>query len=145
MYRPPTQVRFLKYIKQWGKKVVFIVNKVDILDGPSEVEEVRAFVADNAARLLGVEAAQVLPVSARQALRAKTCVEMRDVGCGVLNTLQDSMCTQVIKNASPHTVQRTKGAVGSLQRWHLTAHWLAMKAGRRAALGSWSALCMNFC
>ena len=69
-HRP--QVRFLKYIKQWGKKVVFIVNKVDILEGPEEVEEVRAFVADNAARLLGVEAAQVLPVSARQALRAKT-------------------------------------------------------------------------
>ncbi len=78
---PQTKVRFLKYIKQWGKKVVFIVNKCDILEGASEVEEVRAFVADNAARLLGVEQAQVLPVSARMALRAKTYVGVWS-GCG---------------------------------------------------------------
>lgn len=51
------------------------MNKVDILESPEEVEEVRAFVADNAARLLGVEAAQVLPVSARQALQAKMYVQ----------------------------------------------------------------------
>lgn len=32
-----SEVRFLKYIRQWGKKVVFLVNKVDILSGGSEV------------------------------------------------------------------------------------------------------------
>jgi predicted GTPase len=32
-----SEVRFLKYIRQWGKKVVFLVNKVDILTGDDEV------------------------------------------------------------------------------------------------------------
>lgn len=39
--------------RKWGKKVVFLVNKVDILADDGEVAEVVAFVADNAARLLG--------------------------------------------------------------------------------------------
>ena len=29
-------MRFLKYIRQWGKKVVFLVNKVDILSDSGE-------------------------------------------------------------------------------------------------------------
>ena len=32
-----SEVRFLKYIRQWGKKVVFLVNKVDILSSSNEV------------------------------------------------------------------------------------------------------------
>ncbi|CAL8469427.1 g8968 [Coccomyxa elongata] len=66
-----SEVRFLKYIRQWGKKVVFLVNKVDILSGSNEVDEVAQFVSDNARRVLGVDAAKVLPVSARAALQAK--------------------------------------------------------------------------
>ena len=57
--------------RKWGKKVVFLVNKVDILARQEEVAEVADFVADNAQRLLGVEAAKVLPISARAALDAK--------------------------------------------------------------------------
>ena len=133
-------MRFLKYIRQWGKKVIFLVNKVDILSDSREVrqplslkasaarhafssqfsqqsslagrngktnktrdhclhapripkttmsmtedalcmrvshvyevqvDEVANFVANNARRVLGVEAARVLPVSARSALDAK--------------------------------------------------------------------------
>lgn len=51
--------------------MVFLVNKVDILADDGEVAEVVAFVADNAARLLGVEAARVMPVASRPALAAK--------------------------------------------------------------------------
>lgn len=65
------QVRFLRYIKQWGKKVVFVVNKVDIFDRSSDVDEVVDFVAGNARTLLAVDSAQVFPVSARMALAAK--------------------------------------------------------------------------
>lgn len=57
--------------RKWGKKVVFLVNKVDILAGDDEVQEVVDFVASNAGSLLGVEAARVMPVSARPALAAK--------------------------------------------------------------------------
>lgn len=71
--RPMTEseVKFLSYIRKWGKKVVFVVNKCDRLENADEVEEVRAFVADNAERLLGVTEPTVMPVSAKEALKAK--------------------------------------------------------------------------
>ena len=61
---------FLEQIRQWGKKIVFVVNKVDILQQPAERDEVVRYVRENAAALLG-EAPQVFPVSARQALDAR--------------------------------------------------------------------------
>ncbi|KAK9804945.1 hypothetical protein WJX73_001658 [Symbiochloris irregularis] len=66
-----SEVKFLRYIREWGKKVVFVVNKIDILSGAAEEDEVAAFVADSATRMLGVQASQVLPISARKALRSK--------------------------------------------------------------------------
>ena len=36
-----SEVRFLRYIREWGKKVVFVLNKVDILASDSEVDEAR--------------------------------------------------------------------------------------------------------
>lgn len=57
-----------------------MVNKVDILASAEEVAEVVAFVAANAQRLLGVEAACVLPVSARRALEAKLTHSSRSNG-----------------------------------------------------------------
>jgi GTP-binding protein EngB required for normal cell division len=61
---------FLERIREWGKKIVFIVNKIDILAGDAERAEVLAYVRDNAAALLG-EAPQVFPVSARRAVEAR--------------------------------------------------------------------------
>jgi small GTP-binding protein len=61
---------FLQGIREWGKKVVVVINKIDILDSPADVEEVRSFIAEHAAALLGA-APDIFPVSARQALRAK--------------------------------------------------------------------------
>ena len=50
-----SEVKFLRYIREWGKKVVFVVNKIDILSGSNEEDEVAAFVADSATRMLGVQ------------------------------------------------------------------------------------------
>lgn len=50
-----SEVKFLRYIREWGKKVIFIVNKIDILSSTAEEEEVSRFVADSAARMLGVQ------------------------------------------------------------------------------------------
>ncbi len=61
---------FLEGIRDWGKKVVVVVNKIDILDGPEDVERIRAFIAENARALLG-ESPEIFPVSARQAQKAK--------------------------------------------------------------------------
>ena len=62
---------FLERIREWGKKIVFIVNKIDILAGPAEQAEVIGYVRDNAAALLG-ETPQVFAVSARRAVQART-------------------------------------------------------------------------
>ncbi len=61
---------FLQGIREWGKKIVLVINKIDILESPAELETVRAFVADNGKTLLG-SAPEIFAVSARQALRAK--------------------------------------------------------------------------
>lgn len=62
--------RFLQQIRSWGKKVVLVINKIDILETLDEVARVEAFVIENAQRLLDFRP-PVFPVSARRALRAK--------------------------------------------------------------------------
>jgi small GTP-binding protein len=61
---------FLQRIRDWGKKVVVVVNKIDILEAPEDVARIEAFIADNARNLLGFTP-EIFPVSARKALRAK--------------------------------------------------------------------------
>ena len=65
-----TERAFLEQIRDWGKKVVVVINKVDILSTAKELDEVRSYVADNARRLLGVTP-EIFPVSAKMAFRAK--------------------------------------------------------------------------
>lgn len=62
---------FLQTIREWGKKVIVVVNKVDILEKEEEVRQVVSFVSENFRSLLG-SSPEVFPVSARLALRAKT-------------------------------------------------------------------------
>src|SRR5436190_2075526 len=61
---------FLQAIRDWGKKIAVVVNKVDILGTPAEADEVLGFVRDAARDLLGASVV-VLGVSARLAQRAK--------------------------------------------------------------------------
>jgi len=65
-----TERAFLEQVRGWGKKIVIVINKIDILETDAQVEEVRGFVADSARRLLGFSP-DIFPVSARLALRAK--------------------------------------------------------------------------
>jgi small GTP-binding protein len=65
-----TERAFLDVIRDWGKKIVIIVNKVDIFERPEELEQVLTFVREAAARVLAT-APDVFPVSARLAWRAK--------------------------------------------------------------------------
>ena len=62
---------FLEKVRAWGKKIVVVVNKVDILRKESEVQEVMAFVADAARNLLGGVVPPVFPVAARMALEGR--------------------------------------------------------------------------
>jgi len=64
-----TERAFLERVRDWGKKILVVVNKIDILAGESEIDEVVRFVRDGSLRLLGI-APEVFPVSARAAQRA---------------------------------------------------------------------------
>jgi small GTP-binding protein len=65
-----TERAFLQSIRDWGKKIVIVVNKIDTFERASDVDEVLTFVRDSARQLLGITP-EILPVSARLAQRAK--------------------------------------------------------------------------
>ncbi len=62
---------FMERIRQWGKKVVVVLNKIDIMDGDAAVAQIEDFIADNAKTLLGF-LPEVFPISAKLAFQAKT-------------------------------------------------------------------------
>ncbi len=61
---------FLSQIRDWGKKIILVVNKIDILASEAEKEQVIAFVTNSARNLLG-EVQAVYAVSAKLAKEAK--------------------------------------------------------------------------
>src|SRR5689334_2538813 len=61
--------QFLERILAWGKKVVFVLNKADILESESALEEIRSFVVKHATLVLK-DIPEFFPVSARMAQRA---------------------------------------------------------------------------
>jgi small GTP-binding protein len=61
--------QFLERILSWGKKVVFVLNKADILESDSALEEIRSFVLKHATMVLK-DIPEFFPVSARLAQRA---------------------------------------------------------------------------
>src|SRR5690554_4286407 len=62
--------RFLELIASWGRKVVMVVNKVDILDTEEQRAEVQRYVRENARQTLNVTP-DVFLVSAKRAERAR--------------------------------------------------------------------------
>jgi small GTP-binding protein len=60
---------FLERIREWGKKVIILLNKVDLLE-EDEMDQVVDFIRQNALALLGFTP-EIFPVSARLALRSK--------------------------------------------------------------------------
>ncbi|HOT92264.1 MAG TPA: dynamin family protein [Anaerolineae bacterium] len=61
---------FLERIRDWGKKVVIVLNKIDILENAADIARIEDFIAENALLLLGFKP-EIFPISARLALRAK--------------------------------------------------------------------------
>jgi len=61
--------QFLERILAWGKKVVFALNKADIIENEVALQEVRSFVLKHATTVLG-DTPEFFPVSARLAQRA---------------------------------------------------------------------------
>jgi small GTP-binding protein len=61
---------FLKRVRDWGKKVVIVINKFDLLQNEEDRQQVHDFVEANARNLLGLRP-EIFPISARLAMRAK--------------------------------------------------------------------------
>jgi len=61
---------FLQRIREWGKKVITVINKIDILETAADVDYIVNYVESNARELLGRKPV-VFAVSSRQARQAK--------------------------------------------------------------------------
>ena len=69
---------FLERIRAWGKKVIVVLNKIDILQAAEGLVEVESFVRENCRHLLGFQP-EIFPVSALQAQQARTAIGHRAV------------------------------------------------------------------
>jgi small GTP-binding protein len=63
--------QFLERILTWGKKIVFVLNKVDIFEDDFALQEVSNFILKHAAKILG-DQPQLYPVSAKLAQHAQS-------------------------------------------------------------------------
>src|SRR5688572_15758542 len=61
--------KFLEYIREWGKKVVFVLNKIDT-KSEAEVEQVLAYLTTNVHAIFGFDPV-IHPVAAKLALESK--------------------------------------------------------------------------
>ena len=61
---------FLQRIRQWSKKVVVIVNKIDLIEEEVDRQQILDFIRENGRHLLGADP-QIFMVSARLAMQAK--------------------------------------------------------------------------
>ncbi len=66
--------QFLEMIKDWGKKVVVIINKTDIINSGEELKQIVDFVLENSKKLLGVEP-PIFTISAKDTLKRKIAGE----------------------------------------------------------------------
>jgi small GTP-binding protein len=73
--RPFTQSEraFLERIRNWGKKVIIVLNKIDILQTSEALTEVVTFVRENCQNLWGFQP-EIFPVSALRAQQARTAI-----------------------------------------------------------------------
>ncbi|GCF06577.1 dynamin family protein [Dictyobacter arantiisoli] len=73
--RPFTQSEkiFLEHIRAWGKKIVIVLNKIDMLRTPAGLNKITTFIHHNCQQLLGFQP-ELIPVSALQAQQARSAM-----------------------------------------------------------------------
>jgi small GTP-binding protein len=62
---------FMETIREWGKKIVLVLNKIDLLGSQADLDRVLHFIEENSVALLG-QKPEIFPVSARLAKKART-------------------------------------------------------------------------
>ena len=66
-----SELDFLTHIREWGKKVVFVVNGIDRRNSDEQLDRVREYLTREVTARLGASAPTLYFISALQALRAK--------------------------------------------------------------------------
>jgi small GTP-binding protein len=122
---------FLALIKEWGKKIVIVLNKIDILTA-AEQEQVVGFIRENARDLLGVTP-EIFPISARVAMRARQAEEAAVQDLWEASRF-GAIESYVLETLDEETRVRLKllAPLGVAQR--LTSKYLGVTEGRLATL-----------
>ncbi len=120
---------FLELIREWGKKIVVVLNKIDILEDPAELDAIERFVKENVQTLLGF-VPEVLPVSARLALRAKQAQDSALLTKSRIEALEDYIVDRLDEKERVRLKLLNPLGVGL----HLTGKYLQVVDGRMALL-----------
>ncbi|KAF6144696.1 hypothetical protein GIB67_006188 [Kingdonia uniflora] len=117
--RPLTEseVVFVRYVQQWRKKIVFVLNKSDIYRNTSELEEAIAFIKENTQKLLNSEHVLLYPLSARLAIEGKLSSKAEDVednhsGYDGFNQLEEFLFS-FLDRSTDRGMERMKLKVGT--------------------------------
>jgi len=89
-----SELDFLSHIRQWGKKVVFVVNGIDRRNTDEQLDRVRGYLTREVTARLGAAAPSLYFISALQALRGK-------VADGQQQARQDSTTTRNATSPTP--------------------------------------------
>ncbi len=79
--------QFLELIASWGKKVVIIINKMDIIDSNEEKQKILNFVAEHARATLG-SSPSIFSLKAKQAFMAKQENNLEKIKDSGINDLE---------------------------------------------------------
>ena len=113
---------FLERIREWGKKVIIVLNKIDLL-AEAEVAQVIGYIRENALALLGFTP-EIFPVSAKPALRAKLAgSQASGARCGPTAASRQSRPT-----SSGRWTKRAGCSSSSATRWAWGNGWPANTA-----------------
>ena len=85
------ELEFLRTIREYSRKIFFVINKTDLLSGEDERSEVLDFVARKICEQTGAEHVRVFPVSARLALDAKIHHNTEAYEWSGLNALEEAL------------------------------------------------------
>jgi small GTP-binding protein len=124
---------FIQRIRAWGKKVVFVVNKIDILETLADVDHVVEFVTTNAREMLGRQPT-VFAVSSRQARQAKETLDADERTRLWAASRFEPLEGYILRTLDERERLRLKLAnpLGVAQR--LTAQYLSLAASRQTLL-----------
>ncbi|MBA3467300.1 MAG: dynamin family protein, partial [Gemmatimonadaceae bacterium] len=78
-----SELDFLTHIREWGKKVVFVVNGIDRRNSDEQLDRVREYLTREIATRLGASAPTLYFISALQALRGKLALKAEAAGTPV--------------------------------------------------------------